>query len=502
MTDAIRGVSTEYHPLDNAHLEQASRGESRVSKTALTRQIATNIKNTLQDLQSPKAKMMPDYQAQLRGRLEEALHQLDAVRQGMDHRKNKVRFVDVISFGITKAVRVMRHKALNRQITTLKGQLDVQLMQLRDESARVNKTDRPASELGPPRTLIRAHNGRTYELLNKLTLAEAEKMGFIEKRGDAYVLTGGHEAEGGKVVEFVGDPQSPTAVRIKLGKGGIGTVRLAREVNSETHVPLDPESIFAVKKTLEWDTALLDQIPFKADVQGRNDAVITSGHRGEDKLYEFMPYLVGQNGRSFMESLWEHPELSEPVPHLRGQLLTRIAQSAIDQVAFFHDRGFAHRDLKPDNMLINFRTGEVSLIDFDTATKKPNTDEVMGTVAYMAPEVLLAQFQGGYDPKKADAYSLGIVLTEMVLGHHPSTNFVLPSPLTLGAIEKFHAYIGKAILALPADTPLRDVIVGLTHQDPDQRMSVHEAKTVVASIEVPADFLIALAKFKATEVLC
>jgi len=98
-------------------------------------------------------------------------------------------------------------------------------------------------------------------------------------------------------------------------------------------------------------------------------------------------------------------------------IVTYVKQIA-DALQYAHDEKLIHRDVKPENMLVG-RRNEVLLSDFGIATvaqssRYQSTQDVIGTVAYMAPE----QIQGKPRPA-SDQYSLGIIVYEWVSGDRP-----------------------------------------------------------------------------------
>ena len=119
----------------------------------------------------------------------------------------------------------------------------------------------------------------------------------------------------------------------------------------------------------------------------------------------------------------------------------RIARQVADALAYAHSEGIVHRDIKPDNILIDHKTGVVLVTDFGIAkaaarAAKPSgplTTEgmVIGTPQYMSPE------QAAGDPVdgRSDIYSLGVVLYQMLVGEPPfdgeSSASVLAKQLTV-----------------------------------------------------------------------
>src|SRR3954454_10262045 len=111
-----------------------------------------------------------------------------------------------------------------------------------------------------------------------------------------------------------------------------------------------------------------------------------------------------------------------------ASLLTRIGRLPFDKaieaarkicagLAAAHDRGVIHRDLKPQNIMMNKR-GEVLIMDFGLsaiASDLSGSEVRNGTPAYMAPE----QLRGSGVTTKSDIYSLGLVLYELFTGRKP-----------------------------------------------------------------------------------
>jgi serine/threonine protein kinase len=102
--------------------------------------------------------------------------------------------------------------------------------------------------------------------------------------------------------------------------------------------------------------------------------------------------------------------------------LHRIMEQAAQALAYMHDEGWIHRDVKPENILVN-KSGEVRVIDYAFAMKPfgglaklfKKKAPVQGTPSYMSPE----QIRGQPPTPSADVYSLGVTCYELACGRPP-----------------------------------------------------------------------------------
>lgn len=112
---------------------------------------------------------------------------------------------------------------------------------------------------------------------------------------------------------------------------------------------------------------------------------------------------------------------------------TNIAQQSVEALSYLSSQGWVHRDVKPDNFLLDDQ-GNLKLIDFALALKKKTglaklfstRAKVQGTPSYMSPE----QIRGQTVDEKADIYSLGCTLYEVVSGKKPYTGASVNDLLT------------------------------------------------------------------------
>jgi serine/threonine-protein kinase len=212
----------------------------------------------------------------------------------------------------------------------------------------------------------------------------------------------------------------------ELGRGGMATVYLARDLKHDRLVALKvlaPELAATV-----GHERFLREIAIAAKLHHPNILGLLDSGDAEGLLFYVMPYVEG-------ESLGDRLEREQQLPLDEALRITRDVASALSHA---HSLGIVHRDIKPDNILL---AGHHTVVaDFGIA--KAFTDAggetltetglAVGTPAYMSPEQ--AAGRRGIDAR-TDIYSLGCVFYHMVVGEPPFTGPSAQAVLARHAID-------------------------------------------------------------------
>jgi serine/threonine-protein kinase len=195
----------------------------------------------------------------------------------------------------------------------------------------------------------------------------------------------------------------------KIGKGAFGTVLLMEDTVVDERLIL---------KFLNPNVSQDEEMMKRFVHELRYSRKIT--HRNVIRIYDFL-FIRGNYAISmeyFPSHTLGHEVGDKPLP------LDKAVRYAIDictGMTVAHQQGIIHRDLKPANVLID-DTGLVKIVDFGVAaaqlegdTQLTKTGYVIGSPKYMAPEQIL----GKKVDERADIYSLGVILYEMVTGEPP-----------------------------------------------------------------------------------
>ena len=205
-----------------------------------------------------------------------------------------------------------------------------------------------------------------------------------------------------------------------LGHGGMGAVYKARQRGLDRMVALKilPPQISA-------EPAFAERFAREARALARlsHPNIVTVFDLGKSgSLYYFlMEFVDGMNLRQLLQS-------HRPTPQATLQLMPEICEA----LEYAHGEDVVHRDIKPENILLD-RKGRVKIADFGLAKllgprpqdiQLTQSSQVLGTLHYMAPEQLEKPLEVD---QRADIYSLGVVLYEMLTGELPLGRFELPS---------------------------------------------------------------------------
>lgn len=254
-------------------------------------------------------------------------------------------------------------------------------------------------------------------------------------------------------------------VEREIGEGGAARVYLAHDVKHDRRVALKvlrPELAASVSaERFEREVRIAAQL--------RHPNILTLIDSGEvdGQVFYAMPYIAGESLRDVMSR--------GPVPVAEA---LRYLRDILDALGYAHRLGIVHRDVKPENVLLDQRHAMVT--DFGIALAMSDgvvqggrrltvAGRTLGSPTYMAPE----QAAGSADADaRADLYSFGVVAYELLAGQPP---FGIRAPEAMMAAHLFEQPIPLATVSPEVPPALARAVMRCLEKDPKDRWQTAEA---------------------------
>jgi serine/threonine-protein kinase len=275
-----------------------------------------------------------------------------------------------------------------------------------------------------------------------------------------------------RVIAVVGDHYQ---LEGEIGRGGMSVVYKARDLRLKR-----PVALKVLPPELAHDPAVATRFTREA----QTSAHLSHAHivpiydvgEGNGIAYFVMALITGGNLASLLAR-----EPRQPIEEVR-----RLMWEVADALAYAHLRGVIHRDIKPDNILLDSDTGRAMVTDFGIAraveanTRLTVTGIAVGTPTYMSPEQAVGERE---IDGRSDIYSLGVVAYQMLTGRVPFT-----AGNSMALLLKHVGERPRPIAELRPDVPptLRDAIERALSKEPDDRWPTAGAlRDALTSLDVP-----------------
>lgn len=264
--------------------------------------------------------------------------------------------------------------------------------------------------------------------------------------------------------EFIG----PFRIIREIGRGGMGVVYECQQERPSRRVAVK------IVESLLFGRELSKRLTAESQIQGQLQ------HPGIARVYDAGVATFGRSRRPYFvmelidgEPLCFYADAQKLDTRERLSLIALVA----DGMMHAHERGVVHRDLKPDNILVE-PDGQPKILDFGiarfvgdstlAATTMTGEGQILGTLAYMAPE----QLSGSPDliTPRTDVYAIGAIAYELVTGHKPMEVEGMSVSAAIRAVE-FEEPVPVRIHRQGIERDAETIISRCLCRDPAQRFA-------------------------------
>jgi len=238
-----------------------------------------------------------------------------------------------------------------------------------------------------------------------------------------------------------------------LASGGMAKVYLAEDLRLQRQVALK-----IIHQHLAEDPSFIDKFRQEAIMAARlnHPNLVNIFDQGSDgsSTYLVMEYVPGRTLRDVLSEFGA-------LPSIRA---LEIIEAILGGLAAAHSGGILHRDIKPENVLLA-DDGRIKLSDFGLArpiTQNTSTESVIGTAAYLSPELVTR----GATDARSDVYAVGILLFELVTGRQP---FVGEHAAHIAAQHATSSVAAPSSINPAVPELIDELVIYCTERDPNNR---------------------------------
>jgi serine/threonine-protein kinase len=257
----------------------------------------------------------------------------------------------------------------------------------------------------------------------------------------------------------------------EIGRGGMGIVYCAKDKRLKRNVAiklLPPELAFRT----DIRSRFLREAETAAQLSHPNIVPIYNVEEKDNLVYFIMAFIAGDNLATRLQRMGA----------LDPAEVRKVLKEVADALAYAHNRNVVHRDIKPDNILLDTDSGRAMVTDFGIAraltdqgdSRLTATGMAIGTPAYMSPEQSAGESE---IDGRSDLYSLGVVGYQMACGELPFNAPNTPSML-VKHLSEIPVPVDQRRPDLPTD--LARVIMMMLEKDPANRFP--DAQSVVVAL--------------------